>query len=274
MATNEIQSDLFGEANIISDKPLKDSYVGFIGRFSKKDAIARRCVELGAINELNKKGDKYLTGLTRKTSVLFVGTNVTSNENNKLLCLQHDGWNPLILNKDDLDNIIQGRYSGYNVSIPAQKNINIGISHYRWTPPTMDEDEDGGNSNIRKSSPIVYGEQNPIYGLEMFVPNIPGVNMNVFRQIIGNLGGYANAEYYDETNVILLGDETLRKLEQGIKDDTIRYIEDKYNNGSSPMFNVQFTCESDFIAWVEKRVEKFNDESTRKLLEAYHHNKR
>ena len=153
MATNKIQDDFFVATNIISDKPLKGSCVGFIGRFTKKDAIARRCVELGAINELNKKGNKYLTGLTRKTSVLFVGPNVTRNDKNKLLCLQHDGWNPLVLNKDDLENIIQGMHSGYNVSKPAQKNINIGLSHYRWTPPIMDEDEDCVHSNTRKSSP-------------------------------------------------------------------------------------------------------------------------
>lgn len=263
---NEKQSDLFEGAYNISDSPLKGRRIGFIGKFKNRAALVRK------VKEQYGASEKSNDNLTRDTQILVFGTDIKQNDLNRLACYEHDGWHPLCITEAQLQEIFNGHYFEYSTPEVAQKCISIDLSYYKWVPP-MVEDEEDNKGTMRCTSPLVYGEQNPIYGLEMFVPNIPGVNMNVFRQIIGNLGGYANAEYYDETNVILLGDETLKKLEQGIKDDTIRYIEDKYNNGSSSMFNVQFTCESDFIAWVEKRVEKFNDERTRKLIEAYHSNK-
>lgn len=262
MATNRIQGNFFGEANITLENPLRGRRVGFIGKFKNRAALVRK------VKEMYGASEKSNDNLTRDTQILVLGTDVKQNDLNRLACYEHDGWHPLCITEAQLQEIFNGHYAEYETSDVLQKCISIDLAYYNWVPP-MVEDEEDSKGTIRCTSPLVYGENNPIYGLDLFVPNIPGVNMNTFRQIIGNLGGYANAEYYDETNVILLGDETLRKLEQGIKDDTIRYIEDKYNNGPSPMFNVQFTCESDFIAWVEKRVAKFNDESTRKLLEAY-----
>lgn len=262
MATNEIHGYLFEGTYNIPDSPLKGRRIGFIGKFKNRAALVRK------VKEQYGASEKSNDNLTRDTQILVFGTDVKQNDLNRLACYEHDGWHPLRITEAQLQDIFNGHYAEYSTQEVAQKCISINLSYYNWIPPIV-EDEEENKGTMRCTSPLVYGEQNPIYGLEMFVPNIPGVNMNVFRQIIGNLGGYANAGYNDDTNVILLGDETLRKLELGIKDETIRYIEDKYNNGSSPMFNVQFTCESDFIAWVEKRVVKFNDECTRKLIEAY-----
>lgn len=103
--------------------------------------------------------------------------------------------------------------------------------------------------------------------MEIYVPNRPDKDMGVLRQIIGNFGGYANTEYFDETNVVMLSEETLRLLEQGIKDDVITTIEKQYNDSSANFFNIQFTSEADFITWVKKRLEKFPDESTMALVE-------
>ena len=61
----------------------------------------------------------------------------------------------------------------------------------------------------------------------------------------------------------------MRLLEQGIKDDVIKQIEKQYNESSAMFFNIQFTSEPEFISWVKKRLEKFPDESTIKLLEKY-----
>lgn len=93
--------------------------------------------------------------------------------------------------------------------------------------------------------------------------------MSIIRQLIGNLGGYANAEYFDDTNIVMLGDSTLKNLEQGIKDEVILSIENHYNKSNTKMFNIQFTSESDFINWVNERMKNYPDESTIKLLDAY-----
>ena len=91
--------------------------------------------------------------------------------------------------------------------------------------------------------------------------------MGIIRQLIGNFGGYANPEYYDDTNVIMLSEDTLRLLKQGVKDDVITQIENHYNKSTAKMFNIQFTSEADFVSWVRRRMENFPDESTIELLE-------
>ena len=149
------------------------------------------------------------------------------------------------------------------------------MSYYNWIPPVYKEDDDDEENRkdkkkcIRCSSPLVYGEGNPISGKEIYVPNRPNTDMGVIRQLIGNFGGFANTKYYDETNVVMLSAETMRLLEQGIKDEVITDLEKLYNESSAMFFNIQFTSEPDFILWVKKRLEQFPDESTITLLEKY-----
>ncbi len=124
-------------------------------------------------------------------------------------------------------------------------------------------------TGIRNSSSLVLGEDNPICQKEIFVPAIPGKNTGVFYQIIGNMGAYANKEYLDDTNIILLPDETLRKLEQGVKDEVIQEIEKYYRKSSVRFQNIRFTCESDFLCWVKSRLATAPDECTLHLLEIF-----
>jgi hypothetical protein len=124
-------------------------------------------------------------------------------------------------------------------------------------------------TGIRNSSPLVYGEENPICQKEIYVPEMAGKNTGVLYQIIGNLGGYANKEYLDDTNIILLPDVLLRKLEQGVKDEVIQEIEKYYSKSSVRFQNIQFTCEKDFLSWVKGRMETAPDECTLRLLDIY-----
>jgi hypothetical protein len=124
-------------------------------------------------------------------------------------------------------------------------------------------------TGIRNSSPLVYGEENPICQKEIYVPEMAGKNTGVFYQIIGNLGGYANKEYLDDTNIILLPDSLLKKLEQGVKDEVVQEIEKYYSKSSVRFQNIQFTCEKDFLSWVKGRMETAPDECTLRLLDIY-----
>lgn len=257
-----IQQDLFGDSAINQENPLTNRRVGFIGKFKNRAALVKKVKEFGA-------SDKSKDGLTRDTQILVMGNEVKQEDLNRLLCYEHDGWKPLKITEVDLQEIFNGHYSGYETEPVAVKHVSIDMSYYNWTPPTLSSEEGEEDSGVRCSSPLVYGEDNPVYGMEIFVPNRPNTDMGVIRQLIGNFGGYANPEYYDDTNVIMLGEETMRKLEQGIKDDIIVQIENQYNNSSAKMFNIQFTSESDFINWVKKRMEKFPDESTLALLKKY-----
>ena len=149
-----------------------------------------------------------------------------------------------------------------------KKQISIDMSYYNWNPPAF-TDGDNEDTSVRCSSPLIYGDDNPIYGMEIFVPNRPDTDMGILRQIIGNFGGYANTEYFDETNVIMLSAKTLQLLEQGVKDEVITEIERQYNTSTANFFNSQFTSEPDFINWVRQRMKIFPEESTLKLLEIY-----
>lgn len=124
-------------------------------------------------------------------------------------------------------------------------------------------------TGIRNSSSLVFGEDNPICQKEIYVPNISGKNMGVLFQIIGNLGGYANKEYLDDTEIIMLSDETLRKLKQGVKDNVVAEVEKYYAKSTAKFQNIRFIRESDFLGWVKHRLVTAPDEGTRKLLEIY-----
>ena len=258
-----IQQDLFGDNAINQDNPLTGRRVGFIGKFKNRAALIEKVKEFGA-------SEKSKDGLTRDTQILVIGSDVKLEEQNRLLCYEHDGWKPLKISEADLQEIFKGHYAGYDTPESPVKQVSIDMSYYNWTPPVIsDEDSDEENAGVRCSSPLIYGDENPIYGMEIFVPNRADGNIDVIRQLIGNLGGYANTEYFDDTNVVMLGDSTLKKLEQGIKDDVILGIENSYNKSNTKMFNIQFTSERDFIAWVKVRLDKYPDESTLMLLERY-----
>ena len=259
-----IQQDLFGDSALIQQNPLTGRRVGFIGKFKNRAALIRKVKEFGA-------SEKSKDGLTRDTQILVMGSEIKQDVLNRLLCYEHDGWKPLKINESELEDIFRGHYNGYETPTVPTKQISIDMSYYNWVPPVFtDEEDDDEGSGVRCSSPLVYGDYNPIYGMEIYVPNRPNTDMGVIRQLIGNFGGYANAEYFDDTNVVMLSAETLQLLEQGIKDDVIKNIEKQYNESSAKFFNIQFTSESDFIKWVKTRMEKYPDEITIALLEQYY----
>ena len=256
------QLDMFGDSAISQQNPLTARRVGFIGTFKNRAALVKKVKEFGA-------SDKSKDGLTRDTQILVMGSDVKQEDLNRLKCYEHDGWMPLKITEAELQEIFNGHYAGFGTPAVAKKQVSIDMSYYNWTPPVLSEEDSDEDSGVRCSSPLVYGEDNPIYGMEIYVPNRPNTDLGFLRQIIGNFGGYANTEYFDETNVVMLSEETLQHLEQGIKDEVITRIERQYNESSAKMFNVQFTSEPDFISWVKKRLDRFPDESTMTLLEKY-----
>lgn len=257
-----IQQDLFSDYATEQQCPLTNRRVGFIGKFKNRAALVRKVKELGASQNSKE-------GLTRDTQILVIGSDVKQEIWNRLLCYEHDGWKPLKISEAELESIFKGQYHGYETPLNPIKQISIDMSYYNWVPPVYSEEEDDEETGVRCSSPLVYGDDNPIYGMEIYVPNRPNTDMGIIRQIIGNYGGFANPEYYDDTNVVLLSKDTLQLLKQGIKDDVITQIENQYNNSSAKMFNIQFTSEPDLISWVKKRLEKYPDESTIVLLNKY-----
>mgnify|MGYP003292235110 CR=1 FL=1 len=250
---------MFG--TLYSDESLKGVRVSIVGKLAMPlKELKIKLKNAGA--ECNDKGE-VLTNLVKKTDLLIIGKNPNEDDMKRVSLNKHDGFCPKEISEEKLYSILSGAVV---IEVPKiKKNLNLTVDYYNWTPPVIDEKE----FVSKVSSPLLYDFENffnPLAGKEIFVPDFEGINMNAFRQIIGNVGGYANKQYYDDTNIVMLSDKTLENLKQGIKDDAIKIIEQSYNNGNSDEFNVQFTSEKDFLTWIDMRLKKYPDQSTINLL--------
>ncbi|MBP5514612.1 MAG: hypothetical protein J6Y04_07540 [Bacteroidaceae bacterium] len=274
---NTQQLDIFGQIDIAN--PLKGKRICLTGEFrmpqkelyAKLKAIGVDTIDRVSETRIYKEGDA-IPPVKESTSFFIVGSNPNEDSLKRYALNEHDGYHAKMISEDKLYDYLRGHFTEKDI-VPeiVEKHLQIDISYYNWTAPSIN----GKAFVSRVSSPLKYdkeGKDNPISQKEIYVPDIEGVNMGAFYQIIGNLGGYANKEYFDDTNMILLSNKTLKKLEQGIKDDVIIDIEKRYNKSNTKIFNIQFTSESDFINWVEKRMTIFPDKSTIRLLNLYKSN--
>lgn len=273
------QLNMFAQAEL--PNPLKGKRICLTGDFrmpqkelyAKLKNIGVETIDRVSDTRVFKEGDP-IPPVKESTSFFVVGKNPNEESLKRFALNEHDGYHAKMITEDKLYELLCGHFTETDM-VPdvVEKCLHIDISYYNWSAPTIN----GKTFVSRISSPLKYDEEgkvNPISQKEIFVPDIPGVDMYAFCQIIGNLGGYANREYFDDTNMILLSDETLHKLEQGIKDEVILGIENRYNNSNTKVFNIQFTSESDFINWAKRRLKISPDKNTMNLLEIYETRKR
>ena len=272
---NTQQLDMFGQTDL--ENPLKDRYICLSGEFRVPEKKLRESlVSIGAKPKRREKEDEnnitFRYDPTKYVDVFVVGNNPKEDAIKRIALNKHDGFCPIVISEEKLYDYLDGRFSKED-SVPCvKKQLTLDISYYNWTPPIIK----GKTFVSRVESPLIYDEkgiENPLSQKEIYIPKEANIYTDVLYQIIGNLGGYANKEYYDDTNLIMLSIETLNNLERGNKDDVIKYIEDAYNKSDAIMFNVQFTSEPDFIKWVKKRMEIYPDESTIALLQKYESSK-
>ena len=266
--------DIFNQTT--RTNPLKGKRVCLSGEFrmAQKELYAKLkqagVVTIDRVSESReyREGER-IPPVKESTNFFVIGINPNEESLKRHALNEHDGYHSKVITQDILYNYLNGCFTEEDM-IPdiIEKHLSLDFSYYNWKAPVIN----GKIFVSRQSSPLQYDDEgriNPISQKEIFVPTIPNVDMGIFFQIIGNLGGYANREYFDDTKLIMLSDETLNKLKQGIKDEIITYIEEKYNNSNAKEFNAQFTSESDFIKWVKRRLTLFPDESTIHLYNEY-----
>ena len=256
--------------------PLKGKRICLTGEFrmpqkelnAKLKAVGVEIVDRVSDTRSYKEGET-IPPVKESTNFFIIGNNPNEDSIKRFELNEHDGFHAKIINEDKLYALLNGVFTEEDfVPDTVEKQLHIDISYYNWTAPIIN----GKTFVSRVSSPLQFdaeGKQNPISQKEIYVPEIPGTDMGAIFQIIGNLGGYANKDYFDDTNMIMLSNETLSKLEQGIKDNIILGIEERYNKSNTKIFNIQFTSEKDFINWVKQRMIIFPDESTINLLKKY-----
>ena len=268
------QLDFF--AQLDTANPLKGKRICLTGEFrmnqkelnAKLKAVGVETIDRVSDTRVYKEGDA-IPPVKETTSFFVVGNNPNEDSMKRFSLNEHDGYHAKMISEDKLYEFLAGQFTEEDlVADKVEKRLHLDKGYYNWAAPVIN----GKTFVSRVSSPLKYnadGRENPITQKEIYVPDFPNVDMDVIRQMIGNLGGYANKEYFDDTNIVMLSDSTLEKLEKGVKDEVIAGIENMYNKSNTKIFNIQFTSESDFINWVKNRMEVYPDESTISLLNKY-----
>lgn len=256
--------------DLFADHPLCGLRICLAGTFSMPTLVMnKRLRQLGVeqidrVTTISSESNVVTLPIKETTNLFVMGGNVPEDciKRYELNC--HDGFRAVKITEKQLYALMNGEVT-MNIPKTIAKHIDLDYSYFEWETPTLN----GKILTTRRSSPMKYdmtSVQSPIARKEIYVPDINGINVSALRQIIGNFGGYANSYYDENTDIVLLGNQTIDKWRNGIKDDVILGLEDMYNNGPSKTFNIQFSCELDLMKWVAYRLERCPDPSTIKLV--------
>lgn len=230
-------------SNADPNNPFYDRKVVITGEFN----IERK--ELGKI--LKSMGADIDTGITKRTNYVLIGEYPGPKKLEKLDKLIHDGYNIRKIYSNDIIDIINGNWEGYHATKEIKKELDFTMDHY----------------NLHNL--IFEDERNVIASKELFYGKGFAGNFDLFNQITGNLGAFGDNEIYPETNICVLSDSTIKKLSIGIKDETILYIQDFYNNNKAITFDFQFISEQEILRYCKERCDKYIDEVTMDLYNKY-----
>lgn len=223
--------------------PFYDRKVVITGEFSiERKALATR---------LKKMGADIDTGITKKTHFVLIGEDPGPAKIEKLEKLIHDGFNIRKLYECDIEAIFDGQWEQYASSSEMKKSLDFTYEHYLSHRRGLE-----GLANNIATRTIYAGKE--LAGERMY-----------FAQILGNLGAYCDNSIDNDTDICLLSDSTLNKLQLGEKDETIKYIQDKYNADKSIIFDWSFVSESEVLDYCKRRCEAYDDEVTMELYEKY-----
>lgn len=266
-----IQLDLFDDSQF--ENPLKGKRICLSGSFNMPPReMNKRLYDLGVTDIKRVAADKVFSlkdtipPAKEKTDIFVLGSNPHEATLRRWELNAHDGYTATKITESKLYELMDGIISDEDTKIcKVTKNLDLNFSYYEWVAPIIN----GKEFVSRTSSPFIYPkieEYNTLIEKEIYIPEISGINMNNLRQIVGNIGAYANTYYDSNTHVIILGDDTFLNWKNGIKDNVILSIEENYNKSDNKFFNVCFTTIKEFLTWVTKRANKFNDNITINLI--------
>ena len=215
-----MQYELFSDADFQQESPFAGRAVCLLGSVPK--SMQHRIVALGA---------EIKQGVSRNVHYVVLGKNPSPDSLGYLQQLAYHGFKPKVLSESDLEDILQGHYSPYVVPEQIHKDLHLTLQHYL-------------NSRLSYE-----GAMNPLYMKELFLPSDAPTAL---YQMLGNRGIYANTYIDDTTDVVVISDSSLRHLQEDTSDDTLRYIEQQYNQSRAPAFRYVMTSEGELLAWLNK----------------------
>ena len=222
-----MQYELFSDADLQQETPFTGRSVCLLGSFHIASKVLQK--------KLQALGADIKTGLTRNLHYVVLGRDVPAEALEHLQQLAFHGYQPKTLSESDLDDILQGHYSPYVVPEKTGKDLHLTLRHY-LTAQLHYEDR-----------------ENPLYMKELYLAPDTQVPQQDLYQMLGNLGIYANAYIDETTDIIVLSDRSLQHLREGQSDDTLRYIEQQYNQSRAQTFRFRMTSEGELLAWIRTR---------------------
>lgn len=217
-----MQYELFSDADFQQATPFTGRAVCLLGTFRHTSKTLQQ--------KLQALGADIKQGLSRNVHYVVLGNNVPADSQESLQQLVYNGYNPKVLNENDIESILQGHYSPYTVPEQITKDLHLTLQHYL-------------NNQFRYE-----GSMNPLYTKELYLaPDVPAD----LYQMLGNRGVYANAYIDDTTDVLVISDASLQRLREGQTDDSLRYIEQQYNQSRAQAFRFPMTSEGELLSWLK-----------------------
>lgn len=222
-----MQYELFSDEELRTDSPFKDRVVCTLGSFSlSSKALQKKLLELGA-------DYKPSTRVSRNVHFVLCGEDAPQDQIRYIEALNFNGYMPKVLHQHDLDEILQGHYAAYYVPEEITKNLRLTYAHYL-------------RFRVDYSAGL-----NPLYTREIYVsPDTKTEQARLF-QMLGNRGIYANPYVDDNTDVLLISNETLSVLQRGETNEVLRMIEQTYNASRSQAYRFVMTTEEELLQWLQ-----------------------
>lgn len=215
-----MQYELFSDADFRQEMPFTGRSVCLLGSVPK--SLQQKIAALGA---------DIRQGLSRNVHYAVLGKDVPREALESLQGLVFNGYSPKVLCESDLEDIMQGHYTRYAVPAQITKDLHLTLRHYQARQFRYE------------------GGMNPLYTKELYLaPDLP----TCLFQMLGNRGIYANTYIDDTTDLLVISNASLLHLEEGKADETLRYIEQQYNQSRAQSFRFVMTSERELLSWLEK----------------------
>ena len=93
------------------------------------------------------------------------------------------------------------------------------------------------------------------YNREIFIsPGMAG-RLDIFMQLLGNVGGYARTTNFDkDIDVVVVSDYLMKKFKNGEKDEFFQMLEDLINANATPYRKLKFVTESIVLDYLNTRA--------------------
>lgn len=224
-----MQYELFSDEELLTPHPFKGRVVCVLGEFQiSSKSLQKKLLEFGA-------DYKPSTRVSRNVHYVLLGDNAPQDQLQNLESLRFNGFEPKIITPQDFDDILQGHYTSYSVPEEISKNLHLTYAHYQRFKVDYHE-------NI-----------NPLYTSELYISPDTYTSHDVLYQQLGNRGIYANSYVDENTDVLVISNETLAVLKRGETNDILRMVEETYNTSRAQAYRYVMTTEDELLQWLNAK---------------------